>query len=172
MAAAERDPELQRLIDESAIRRLLDLYPRALDRHDHDLLASLFHPDAIDDHGPYNGLASGYVDWIRDRSRAGVHWTHHNGTQIIDIEGDVAHTETYCLALCRQGPPGEPGHAREIFLRVRYLDRVEKRNGEWRIAHRRVVYSPCHIASGIENYPLASECLVENAVPADEAYRW
>jgi hypothetical protein len=48
----DRDPEVQRLIDEPAIRRLLASYTRAIDRQDHDLLASLFHPDAIDEHGP------------------------------------------------------------------------------------------------------------------------
>jgi hypothetical protein len=49
MAPIERDPELQLLIDESKIRKLLELYPRALDRQDPELLASLFHPGAIDD---------------------------------------------------------------------------------------------------------------------------
>lgn len=129
-----RDPELQKLIDESAIRHLLANYPRALDRQDYALLASLFHPDAIDDHGYYNGPASGFVEWMRQGSRPGVHWTHHNRTQIIEIEGDVARAEIYCIALCREGAPGEPAYDKEIFLRVRYLDRVEKRKGERRIA--------------------------------------
>ena len=44
----DRDPELQRPLDESAIRNLLDKYPRALDRQDPELLASLFHPGAQD----------------------------------------------------------------------------------------------------------------------------
>jgi hypothetical protein len=39
----ERDPELQRLIDESKIRNLLDKYSRALDRQGHELLASHYH---------------------------------------------------------------------------------------------------------------------------------
>ncbi len=58
----ERDPEIQKFIEESAIRNLLDKYPRAVDRQDHELLASLFHPDAIDDHGVYNCSVAGYVD--------------------------------------------------------------------------------------------------------------
>lgn len=43
----QHDPELQNLIDEAAIRRLLANYPRAIDRQDFTLLASLFHSDAI-----------------------------------------------------------------------------------------------------------------------------
>jgi ketosteroid isomerase-like protein len=170
----ERDPELQRLIDESKIRNLLDKYPRALDRQDHELLASLYHPGASDDHGVYNGSATGYVDFMRAQGKDGVYWTHHNGTQIVEIEGDIANCETYALALCRMGAAGEPGYDREMFLRVRYLDRVEKRDGVWKIAHRRVVYSPCHIVKIEEEFllSLSSECLHDASFPKDEVYKW
>lgn len=166
-----RDPELQRLIDESAIRRLLASYPRALDRQDHELLASLFHPGAIDDHGFFNGSGEGYTDWIRTHAVPGQHWMHHNGTQIIDINGAVAECETYCLAFCRQPVAGAERGA-EIFLRVRYLDRVEQRDGVWRIAHRRVIYSPCHVLPISEEFRLTPECLLEAGFPADQTYHW
>lgn len=165
-------PDLQKLVDESAIRHLLALYPRALDRQDYDLLASLFHPDAIDEHGHYNGPAAGFVQWMKEHDQPGVYWTHHNGTQIIELDGDVACVETYTIALCRQGPPGTPAHAREIFLRVRYLDRVEKREGVWKIAHRRVVYSPCRVANAAEAFPLPDTCIPENAAGKDPTYNW
>ncbi len=168
----ERDPEIQMVIDESKIRRLLDNYPRTLDRQDHELLASLFHSDAIDDHGVYNGSASGFVDFMRSGGAAGVHWTHHNGTQIVEIEGDVAQCETYTIALCRMGQAGEEGYNREIFLRVRYLDQVEKRSGVWKIAHRRVVYSPCRIVDASEAFPLPPECLIEGGIHDDQVYKW
>ena len=168
----ERDPEIQKVIDESKIRNLLDNYPRALDRQDHALLASLFHPGAVDDHGVYNGSATGFVDFMRNGSKPGVHWTHHNGTQIVEIEGNVAQCETYTIALCRMGPPGTEEHKREIFLRVRYLDRVEKRDGVWKIAHRRVVYSPCHIARIEQEFPLGDACLIEAGAGEDPVFNW
>jgi ketosteroid isomerase-like protein len=168
----ERDPEIQRLIDEAAIRRLIALYPRALDRHDHDLLASMFHPDAIDDHGPANGPVSNFLALMRERSRAGVHWTHHYGNQIIELEGDTAFVETYCIALCRQGAVGEEGYGREILLRLRYLDRVEKRDGVWKIAHRKLVYSPCRVAESFSEYASPGECIFEAPWPDDPVYRW
>jgi SnoaL-like domain len=167
----ERDPEIQKVIDESKIRYLLDCYPRALDRQDHDLLASLFHTDAIDDHGVYNGPAAGFVEFMRNGSKSGIHWTHHNGTQIVEIEGDVAQCETYTIALCRMGPEGSEGYDKQIFLRVRYLDRVEKREGAWKIAHRRVVYSPCHIMDSASPFPLSPDCLIEGGVGSDPVYR-
>jgi ketosteroid isomerase-like protein len=159
----DRDPEVQRLIDESAIRRLLDSYPRAIDRQDHDLLASLFHPDAIDEHGPFNGPAQGFVDFMRNGETPGHHWMHHNGTQLIDIQGDVAFTETYTLAFYREPDAEGQRSNREVFLRVRYIDRVEKRDGEWRIAHRRVAFSPCHVLEVTEEYPMWDGTILEGA---------
>ena len=169
---AERDPEIQKVIDESKIRYLLDCYPRALDRQDYALLESLFHPDAIDDHGVYNGPAAGFVEFMRSGSQPGIHWTHHNGTQIVEIDGEVAHCETYTIALCRTGPAGNEGYGKQIFLRVRYLDRVEKRDGDWKIAHRRVVYSPCHMMDTSEPFPLTPECLIEGPEGIDPIYHW
>jgi hypothetical protein len=55
---------------------------------------------------------------------------HHNGTQLIDIHGDVAFTETYTLAFYREPDAEGQRSNREVFLRVRYIDRVEKRGGE------------------------------------------
>jgi ketosteroid isomerase-like protein len=167
----QRDPELQRLIDEAAIRRLLAQYPRALDRQDHELLASLFHPDAIDEHGPFNGPAQGFVDFMRAGGVAGHHWMHHNGTQLIDIDGDVARAETYTLAFYREPDAKGATGNREVFLRVRYLDRVEKRNGEWKIAHRRVVFSPCHVLTVTEDYPMWDGTIIEGG-REDASYRW
>lgn len=167
----DRDPELQRLLDESAIRNVLDKYPRALDRQDPELLASLFHPGAQDDHGFFNGPIEGYVEWIRKGSFPGSHWMHHNGTQIVEVDGDVAQAETYALAFFRK-PAVEGQPTKEIFLRVRYLDRLERRDNAWKIAHRRVVYSPCHVLPIAEEFPLTADCLVEGTPQTDPVYRW
>jgi hypothetical protein len=164
--------EIQRVIDESKIRYLLNSYPRAVDRMDFDLMRSLFHPDAVDEHGAFNGPAAEFVDYMEKTYPAGTYFTHHNGTQLIDIDGDVARCETYCIALGRLGQPGEEGYGSEFFNRVRYLDRVERRDGIWKIAHRRVIYSPCHIADASTAFPLSSDCLVEDVFPHDPAYRW
>lgn len=163
--------QLQRLIDESQIRRLLDSYPRALDRQDHELLASLYHPDAKEDHGVFNGSAAGYVDFIESHAVPGNYWMHHNGTMHIEIDGDVALTETYTLAFYRIGPKEGDSRDREIFLRVRYIDRIEKRDGEWKIAHRRVIYSPCRVVTVDEEFWLLDDnCLREGDRNADAVY--
>jgi hypothetical protein len=169
-----QDDTLQLLVDESQIRRLLALYPRALDRQDGALLASLFHDGAVDLHGIYNGSATGFVEFMQGRARPGHHWMHHNGTQIIDIEADKAHAETYALAFYRRPAADADGKLEEIFMRVRYLDHLEKRGGRWGITNRRVVFGPCQILTVTEEYPvpLWPDALVDGPAGIDPAYQW
>lgn len=165
------DAAIQRLIDESAIRRLLDQYPRAIDRHDHELLASLFHPDAVTEYGSYNGPVAGFIDFMVGGEKPGQHWMHHNGTRLVDIDGDTARSETYCLAFCRQSEFLGAASDEEVFLRVRYLDHLEKRDGSWRILHRRVAFSPSQLVHISRDFPLWEGTFVESGAD-DPSYTW
>jgi hypothetical protein len=95
----------------------------------------------------------------------------HRSNNRTRANGDVACAETYCLAFYREPQAdAEPGR-REVFLRVRYLDLVEKRQGEWRIAHRRVVFSPSQVLMVAEEYAPAN-IIREGGVKDDPVYRW
>jgi ketosteroid isomerase-like protein len=131
------DPEVQRLVDESAIRRLLSRYVRAIDRRDYDLLRTCYHPDAVDEHGVYDGDIDGFVEYLRKITPSEFE-SHFLSSPLIEVDGDVAWAETYCLALRRVHD--ERWEARDRMQHVRYLDRLEKRDGEWRIAHRVASY--------------------------------
>lgn len=128
-------------------------------------------PTAIEDHGVFNGSAAEYVDWMAGRNVEGSHWMHNNTTQVIEIDGDVAHTETYCLAFKRQAEPDPQGRSREWLVRVRYLDRVERRDGVWKIAHRRVVYAPNGVLP-LDDAPATPESVVEAGKGTDEFCGW
>jgi 3-phenylpropionate/cinnamic acid dioxygenase small subunit len=138
---AELTPELQQLVDEAAIRKVLVRYARAIDRMDWDLLRTCYHPDAVDDHGLYCGDIEGFIDLLREKLALDESTTHFIGNQEIDIEGDVAFTETACVARHRRAAVGDTP-ASDYFGFLRYCDRFERRDGEWRIAHRVVVYEP------------------------------
>ena len=57
--------EIRALIDKEAIRELANLYCQAADRHDHELMRSLYHEDAEDDHGSFfRGKAMEFIDCL------------------------------------------------------------------------------------------------------------
>jgi hypothetical protein len=164
-----RDPELQRLLDESAIRDVLSRYGRGVDRNDHEVLLSMFWPGAIDEHGVYNGTIEEYVDWLKANHTPDESWMHHNTTQRIEIDGDQAFTETYCIATNRiPARNGEPPVDR--IVRIRYCDRFEKRGEEWRIAHRKVVYSPSVVDRAWADWDFGPERLLERRDKSDPSY--
>ncbi len=124
--------------DERAIRHLLTRYCRAVDRMDLDDLRNVYHPDAFDDHGEYQGDVEGFITYLRTRLLDFVGTQHFLGNMHIELDGDVAHTETYCQAWHRiAGKDGGPDH--DSVVGLRYLDRFERRNGEWRTAARQIV---------------------------------
>ena len=52
----------------------------------------------------------------------------------VDVNGDCAHAESYYLCVLRRDDKG-----RLLANGGRYVDRLERRDGEWRIARRVVV---------------------------------
>ena len=129
---------LQELLDREAIRDCLHRYCRGIDRMDEDCLRSVYWPDGTDRHGPYQGSATGFVEWALDKLKDAPRGVHMLSNILIDLRGDVAGVESYFHAL--QADRDEHGQPRESMLVGRYVDRFEKRGGEWRIAQRTVVY--------------------------------
>ncbi len=121
--------------DRQAILDCVIRYARGLDRHDEEVLASVFHDDAIDHHGDFIGTREEFVPWANALHEAD--WTAHThfmANNRVDIDGDVAHSETYVLFVLRR--------KREDMIDVgggRYVDRLERRDGEWRISARELV---------------------------------
>ncbi len=126
-------------VAERAIRRCLVDYCRGIDRCDADLVASVYHPDATDDHGSFVGLGIDFArratGKLRTYARA---TTHFIGEPVIDFESaSVAHVETPVLAWHRVAD--DRGEFLENFC-GRYFDRFECRDGDWRIADRRLTH--------------------------------
>jgi len=125
------DEELRALLDREKIREVLTRYCRGVDRGDRELLKSVYHEDAIDEHGMFTGRGIDFADYIVDYLKD-IPCQHVIANHTCDLRGDVAFTETYCISFSEAG-----GVNATVFNR--YVDRFERRNGEWRIAHRRVV---------------------------------
>jgi hypothetical protein len=122
----------QELLDRQAIRDCLTAYCRGMDRRDLELAVSCYHPDGVDDHGQIVADPETFVAWA-DGTHAHVAVTQHMITNhTCEIDGDVAHAETYWFAANK--------HLNSEAVTLcggRYIDRLERRGGQWRIAVRK-----------------------------------
>ncbi len=129
---------IEQLLDREAIRECMYRYCRGIDRCDEAALSSAYWEDATDRHGAYSGSAAGFIDLALAKLRKSERSVHIVSNLSITLRGDWAAVESYFQALQRDADSAGVQH--EVFLAGRYVDRFEKRNGEWRIARRVVVY--------------------------------
>src|SRR3546814_1787130 len=64
-------------------------------------MKSLYWEDAVDNHGVFNGGAAAFAEYIVGDTKQRFESTVHAlGTMLIEVEGDVAHSESYLIANC------------------------------------------------------------------------
>ncbi|WP_328392988.1 nuclear transport factor 2 family protein [Nocardia sp. NBC_00416] len=131
MTIADTQQRLATLLDRQDIIDCLTRFSRGMDRFDRGLFLSAFHPDATVAAGDFVGGPAELYDWAAAMHEQGQYATHHNLlNHTCDIEGDTAHTETYYLFAARNRDDSN------WLAGGRYLDRLERRDGRWRIALR------------------------------------
>jgi hypothetical protein len=131
------DPRLLTFLDKQEILECLTRFSRGMDRFDRDIYMSAFHNDAVIAAGPFVGSAEDCWDWAVPMHEAGQVLTHHsllNNT--IEIDGDTAHSETYYQFVARNHPWEEGGEETVMLAGGRYIDRLERRGGAWKITLR------------------------------------
>jgi hypothetical protein len=137
------DDDVATLVAELRAQRdigdVLRRYCTGVDRKDYELVRSAYHEDAYDDHGAYKGDVEGLIAWVRDRHSTIEQSMHFLGNSTIDVEGDRAFGETYCVVHQRRNGDAEVAPTR-LTIGCRYLDRFERREGEWRLARHVVAY--------------------------------
>jgi ketosteroid isomerase-like protein len=163
-----RDPALQVLLDKQEIREVMLRYCRAIDRCDREGVLAAFHPDAVEDHGPYQGDSPGFVEWAFSVLEKQVLTMHLVANQLIEVDGDVAHSETYLLALHRLE---RDGATTDWFLGARYVDRFARRDGAWKIAHRTTVHDWNRLDPLQGEWPGATDFAQGRRSLDDAAYR-
>lgn len=145
---------IQTLLDKQSIGEVLLTYTHAIDRSDEATLRSVFHPDSEHNHGfvgpsslpdapssadkpaDFVSFALGYLK--------GFSSSHHQlGGPLITVTGNTAKSEVYFTATQVMRAKGDPlaaegalEHEVEISSGGRYIDELEKRNGEWKIRRR------------------------------------
>jgi hypothetical protein len=129
--------DLEWLINREKIRDCLARLSRGLDRRDADLIKGCYWPEATDDHGVFIGSAAEFLNWVVPGFPAMRLTLHTLGQSLIEVRGTTAVVETHVTTYHRIDVNGQD---RDIVVGSRYLDRMEQRNREWRIAHRKMVY--------------------------------
>ena len=130
------------LVSIAEIRHVQERYCRGIDRADEDILRTVYWEDARDAHGVFTGDREEYIAWVIPVVRERFAFLQHIlGQTYTELEGDFAYTETYFVqhSLRHDGVTyASPG---------RYIDRLERRNGEWRILERQTMMSFFYQAS-------------------------
>jgi ketosteroid isomerase-like protein len=143
------------------IRNVLARHSRGVDRADANLLGSAYHADASVDYGFFAGPASTLVALLADAQKAALPTLHRTSNCEIRVSGDRALSESLVIAYVE-----ETALQRMVF--GRYLDRLECRDGDWRIAHRSYVLDgntnrPSSAARS--DPPLTNDRQLQRAVP-------
>jgi hypothetical protein len=150
---------LRTLIDRQDILDCLSRISRGADRFDRDQFVSGFHPDAQISAGAVTGTPEetfGAGRAMHDASQLAT--LHCLANHSCEIEGDVAHAETYYLYVARNRDDINWAAA------GRYIDQFERREGAWRIVYR-------HVALEWSGKLLANEIPMFDTAPADARLR-
>jgi hypothetical protein len=133
MSEKDDAKQLRDLMSRAEIYDLLCDYMHGQDRLDPALHRSVFHDDATTDYGAYVGGPDGFVAFAQGILKDHLANHHMIGQAKIEVEGGVAFGEVYFQAHHRIV---ERGEEQDLFVAGRYVDRYERRNSKWKIAHR------------------------------------
>lgn len=146
MSSPSPEQALRRLFDKDEIHDAMTRYARGVDRGDWELMRSTYHPDAFDSHGDYKGDIDGLIKWLDQRFAGVDNSMHFLGNCLIEFAGpDLALVETYFVSRRLRPPTADESKTigpKDAMCREawgRYVDRFERREGQWRVAHRTVV---------------------------------
>lgn len=141
--------ELQELLAERAITKVLLAYCQGVDRRAWDQIRDCYHQGAVDAHGAYVGDADGLIAWLSKRHDHVLTSTHvvTNVSVAFDADHRFARVESYCMSMQLVDPSsGDPFAGvgdKPVFMTVmsRYVDTFEFRaQGGWRILRRDCVF--------------------------------
>ena len=130
---ARLERQIQHLTDRQEILDCIVRNSRGNDRFDTDLVVGSYHPDGVHELGREAISGPKYGEHANHAHGAMCEQNmHHVTMHSCEIDGDTAHAESYVIGLFLDN-----GAETSRILSGRYIDRLEKRDGEWRIVVRR-----------------------------------
>lgn len=139
MTHHSRPDDLQLLLDERQIKNCVLKYCRGTDRRDWATVAECYLPEAVDDHGTFQGGPAEFVQWLAAKDAYRGAKQHFVANQLVEIAGDKAVCESYycCYIEFIDDPEFTVGGGAEaVLMGGRYVDRLSRVDGTWKIASR------------------------------------
>jgi hypothetical protein len=133
--------DLMCFLEREKIRDCIARLARGEDRRDAELISACYWPDSTSDYGVFFGTFEQYLAWVVPGSPAIPVTQHVLGQSVIELRGDAARVETQVLSYHRVDMGKEE---RDTVVGGRYLDQMTKRDGQWRIAQRTMLYDWFH----------------------------
>ena len=122
----------------SEIHDLIVALSRAMDRGDEALMRSLWHPGAkVEGGGYFSGSAEDFCTYMTDTMRGMLRMAHTVANEWIRVDRNAAVAETYVIAIATSRT--DEGD-QDALVGGRYLDRFERRDGEWKFTFRTFVH--------------------------------
>ncbi len=136
MALIERlQTDVAYLKDRQQIHDVYMRYMRGFDRNDVELMRGAFWPDVQINYGKQSYTFDEFVvRHLHQHIETMKAWGHLLTNQSVDLNGDVAHVEVTVTRLS-----SSKKDSKSMIISGRYIDRLDRRNGEWRIAMREFV---------------------------------
>jgi hypothetical protein len=142
--------QLPELLDKKACEEVLMRYGRTLDWLDHAGQEECFWPDAKIDYGFFQGSGKDWVPVVMELEIAETHRWHVSTGVMVQINGDKAKSE--CYGFTAGTMEDEQGNSVDTLFGGRYLDELEKREGQWRISQRTYIADWTHsFPSGLDD---------------------
>ncbi len=153
--------DLQAFLDREKIRDCIARLARGEDRRDAEALKACYWPDSAFDYGMNAGTFPDYLAWVVPGAEAITNTQHVIAQSVIDLDGNTARAETQVVSYHRVDMgEGE----RDTVIGGRYLDQLAKRDREWRIAHRTMLYdwfqdwgASVDWAQGVMGFPFSAD---------------
>lgn len=164
------DPRIEQLLDEADCRRLVNAYGRAVDWQDRATLETLFWPEARIDLGFFAGDGAAAVEFLLANAARSDRRFHASSNTVLKIDGERAFGDSCCITYA-VAPDGSGGDGWHLFF-GRYLDRFERRGGEWRFAERTFVLDGFHTGAYAEPDILGEVIRASGFTPEHPRFRF
>ena len=132
--------DIEQMLAEYEVRRVRQVWAFARDHGEWDTMRACFHPDATVCVSWYSGPASTFIERTiamateRRPEESSKHWF---GNSRVSVKGDRAILETDTMVL---GRDCFDGHLFDFTIYLRMYDRIERREGQWKILRMDAIY--------------------------------